>query len=166
MLGEMIRSWKYPTRLVIVIRVPIGAFRLFFLTTSASTGAAMASLDSGPRSKCLSSFGVLTLSLSDLSASLLESKASTVLVSSSSSDDSESSVAVLVFESRRVLSTGLGNLSDSTLGRTLLQPLAGLVPRGVFDPLRMFDFSSVGDKASPGSLEEIAWPQLFCLDWA
>lgn len=156
MLGEMIRSWKYPTRLVMVIRVPIGAFRLFFLVSSASAGVATVG-----RLKWRSSFGVLTLSLSDLSASRLASKASTVL---SSSEESESSELVSVLDPRRASFDGPANLSDTTRGKTLLHPEAGLVPLGVLDPLRICVFSSDGDMARPGTLEEIASPQLFCLD--
>lgn len=151
----MIRSWKYPTRLVMVIRVPIGAFlRFFFSITAIFSG------DSGFRSKWRSSFGVLTRSRSALSASLLMSKARTVRVPSSSSDEPESSEFVSI-DPR--LSSAEENFSESTRGSTADQAVAGLVPRGVLDPPKAL-FSSVGDMASPGNLDEIASPQLFCLD--
>ena len=155
----MIRSWKYPTRLVMVIRVPMGAF-LRFLFTSLSTGLATFSGDTALRSKLRSSFGVLTRSRRDLSASRLTSTARTVLESSSSSDEPESSE--LVSKDPR-LSSAEGNFSDRARGSTADQGVAGLVMRGVFDPPKAL-FSSVGDMASPGNFDESASPQLFCLD--
>ena len=151
----MIRSWKYPTRLVMVIRVPIGAFLRFFLSTGATFSG-----DSNLRSKWRSSFGVLTRSLNDLSASLRISKARTVRVSSSSSDEPESSELVPIDPCPSSIDP---SFSDRTRGSTADQGVAGLVPLGVLDPPKAL-FSSVGDMASPGSFDEIASPQLFCLD--
>jgi len=151
----MMRSWKYPTRLVMVIRVPIGAFLRFFLSTGATFSG-----DSNLRSKWRSSFGVLTRSLNDLSASLRISKARTVRVSSSSSDEPESSELVSI---EPLLSSVEANFSERARGSTADQGVAGLVPLGVFDPPKAL-FSSVGDIVSPGSFDEMASPQLFCLN--
>jgi hypothetical protein len=151
----MIRSWKYPTRLVMVIRVPIGAFLRFFLSTGATFSG-----DSNLRSKWRSSLGVLTRSLNDLSASLRISKARTVRVPSSSSSEEPDSSELVSIDARR--SSLEANFSDRARGSTADQGVAGLVPLGVFDPPKAL-FSSVGDMASPGSFDEMASPQLFCL---
>ena len=161
MLGDMIRSWKYPTRLVMVMRVPIGAFFLRLLATSTvPVSAATSSRLLGWRSKCRSSFGVLTRSCRDLSASRLMSNARTVFASSSSSDDADSSEGDS--PSASACPAHPATLADMTRGRVLAQPETGLVPRGVFDPPRAFVFSWVGDMARPGSLDEMASPQLLC----
>ena len=72
MLGEMIRSWKYPTRLVMVNLVPIGAFFGFFAgLASASVNSPVGCGDTviGANSSLRSSWGVFTRSWRDLSAS-------------------------------------------------------------------------------------------------
>lgn len=163
MLGDMIRSWKYPTRLVMVIRVPIGAFFLrLFATSTVPASAATSSRLLGWRSKCRSSFGVLTRSCSDLSASRLISNARTVFASSSSLSDADDSSEGVSASVDPACPAHPATLADMTRGSELAHPETGLVPRGVFDPPIAFDFSWVGDMARPGSLDEIASPQLRC----
>jgi len=132
MLGEMIRSWKYPERLVIVNLVPTG-FLFFFgflapsppITTWTSTPPVRSAVSNGVRSNCRSALGVFTLSLSDLSAS--DRPSFTVSLSSSESDGSEvvSSPPGKSFSATGVVTFGadsqLATLVDIDRGRLLVQ---------------------------------------------
>lgn len=159
MLGEMILSWKYPTRLVIVNLVPIGAFFLFLTspvsTRSASTPAVTDTSAIGGRWKpACSALGVFTLCRSDLSAS--DRPSLIVSLSSSESDGSDAlSSSMNVSPSsfcNRSGASQLMTLVDMARGRDLVRPLAA-GDRGFLSL-----FSAKGDMASFPK----AWPQVCC----
>ena len=171
MLGEIVLSWKYPTRLVMVNLVPIGAFFLSFLTGTISPSAETSVVIIGGKSNCCSALGVLTRSRKDLSASRLLSYALTVLSSASSSSDPEpvsepSEPSDLSWPFRSALTASFSAshpviLADMLLGSDVAHPpfCGGLSPLANADSC---DFSSTGDMARLGSLDESASPQLFC----
>jgi len=132
MLGEIIRSWKYPDRLVIVNLVPTGF--LFFLgflvasppiASSASTPPVVSACFTGVRTNCRSALGVFTLSRSDLSASDLPSLMVTVSSSESDASDMVSSPAVRSWSGAEPAPFGaasqLATLVDIDRGRLLVQ---------------------------------------------
>jgi hypothetical protein len=176
MLGEIVRSWKYPTRLVMVNLVPIGAFFLRFACAAASgsssagrssiTATGLATAVMATRLNFPSSLGVLIRSSRALSDSLRLSAARlgpAWACSSSLSEASEpasppSEVVPGLSASGSVGASQPATLVDIERRNDLVHPLArGLVG---LDLLAAASFRPSGDVVMRVNVELIVWPQL------
>lgn len=175
MLGEIVRSWKYPTRLVMVNLVPIGAFFLRFACVAASgssssgnssiTVTGLATAVMATRLNVPSSLGVLIRSSRALSDSLRLSAARlgpACACSSSLSEASEpasppSEVVSGLSPSGSVGASQPATLVDIERRNDLVHPLArGLV--GLY--LLAASFRPSGDVVMRVNVELMVWPQL------